>query len=109
MSFPKVNFAAIVLMLVIASQGWSTEVTWSSIKVKKMHCAGCAKKIAARLYTVKGVKEVRVDMKEKTFFVVPSEKTQLSSKAMWEAVEKADDTPIYIKGPSGTITEKPGS
>ena len=85
----------------------AAEPAWTSVTVKEMHCEGCAKKIAARLYAVRGVKEVRVDVKEKTLFVAPQQSKEVSPRAIWEAVEKAKNVPIRLAGPAGTFTEKP--
>lgn len=104
---PKLSIAIAAAVLIVANQASAAEPAWSSIQVKEMHCAGCAKKIAARLYAVRGVKEVRVDMDKKTLFVAPQQNATLSPRAMWEAVEKAKDFPIRLAGPSGTFTEKP--
>ena len=102
------TFALSLLSLFIAaSAALAEQPTHSVITVEKMHCAGCAKKIAARLYTVRGVKEVRVDVKKKTLFVLPQTGATVSPRAMWEAVEKAKDRPIRLAGPSGTFTSKP--
>jgi copper chaperone len=98
---------AAAVLLTFISNASAAEPAWSSIEVKKMHCAGCAKKIAARLYAVRGVKEVRVDVDKKTLFVAPQQNAALSPRAMWEAVEKAKDVPIRLAGPSGTFTGKP--
>ena len=104
---PKLSIAIAAAVLIVASQASAAEPAWSSIQVKEMHCAGCAKKIAARLYAVRGVKEVRVDVDKKTLFVAPQQNATLSPRAMWEAVEKAKDHPIRLAGPSGTFTERP--
>lgn len=96
-----------VVGLTFVSNLSAAESTRTSITVKKMHCAGCAKKISARLYAVRGVKEVRVDMDKKTLFVVPQKAAVLSPRKMWEAVEKAKDVPIRLAGPNGTFTKKP--
>ena len=97
--------AAVLLTLV--NNLSAAQPAWTSIVVTDMHCAGCAQKIAARLYAVRGVKEVRVDMDQKTLFVVPQQNTVLSPRAMWEAVEKGKDSPIRLAGPGGTFTERP--
>lgn len=104
---PKLSIAITSAVLIFASQSSAAEPAWSSIQVKEMHCAGCAKKIAARLYAVRGVKEVRVDVDEKTLFVAPQQNAVLSPLEMWEAVENAKDVPVRLAGPSGTFTEKP--
>jgi copper chaperone CopZ len=98
-----------VMLVTLASNLSAAAPAWTSIQVKEMHCGGCAQKIAARLYTVRGVKEVRVDVEKKILFVAPQQNAALSPRAMWEAVEKADDVPLQLAGPSGTFTEKPKS
>jgi copper chaperone CopZ len=95
------------VLLTLVSNSSAAEPAWTSIAVKEMHCAGCAKKIAARLYTVRGVKEVRVDVKKKTMFIAPQQNSVLSPRAMWEAVVNAKNVPIRLAGPSGTFTAKP--
>ena len=97
--------AAVLLSLV--SNLSAAGPAWTSIAVKEMCCGGCAQKIAARLYAVRGVTEVRVDMDKKTLFIAPQQNAVLSPRAMWEAVEKAKDVPLRLAGPSGTFTEKP--
>ena len=98
---------AALILFSMSSVALAQQPAYTTINVKKMHCAGCAKKIAARLYTVRGVKEVRVNMQKKAFFVMPQTSAVLSPRAMWEAVEKAEDNPIRLAGPSGVFTAKP--
>ncbi|QGJ72302.1 Copper chaperone [Planctomycetales bacterium 10988] len=98
---------AFAVCLMLVGQLTAAEPAWTSITVKEMHCAGCAQKVASRLYTVKGVKEVRVNVEKKTLFVAGQEQATLSPKAMWEAVLKAENEPLRLAGPSGTFTKKP--
>jgi len=77
------------------------------IQVEKMCCQGCVQKIAAQLYTVRGVKEVRYDLEKKIVVVVPQSQATLSPLAMWNAVIKGKDRPLRIAGPTGVFTEKP--
>ena len=77
------------------------------ILVKDMHCADCAKKIARKLYSVKGVKGVRAVVKTNTATVTPEKDKQPSPLAMWEAVEQAGFTPIKLVGPAGEFKGKP--
>jgi len=85
----------------------AAEPAWTTVTVQEMHCAGCAKKLAARLYAVRGVKEIRADVKSKTLFIAPQESKQVSPRALWEAVVKAKSVPIRLAGPGGTFTTKP--
>ena len=79
----------------------------TTIAVEKMCCAGCAKKIAAKLYEVRGVKAVQCDVKGKRVAVIPQQNVVLSPRALWEAVEKGEDRPLQLAGPTGTFTSKP--
>lgn len=97
----------VAVLMMLAGSVSAAEPAATSITVKDMCCAGCSQKIAARLYTVRGVKEVRADLKTRTLFVTPQQSVTLSPLAMWVAVEKAKDTPLLLKGPSGTFKKKP--
>jgi copper chaperone CopZ len=77
------------------------------IHVKDMHCTDCAKKIARKLYAVKGVKGVRAVVKTNTATVTPEKGKQPSPLAMWTAVEEAGFTPVKLVGPAGEFEEKP--
>ena len=77
------------------------------IHVEKMCCDGCAQKIAAQLYVLRGVKEVRADWKKKVVIVIPQNQARLSPRAIWEAVEKGQDRPVRLACPVGTFTAKP--
>lgn len=71
------------------------------IIVGDMHCKHCAKKIAGRLYTVKGVAKVRTDVKADVAIITPQKKKKLSTKALWSAAQKAGFQPTELEGPSG--------
>ena len=79
----------------------------TQIVVKDMHCTDCAKKIARKLYAVKGVKGVRAVVKTNTATVTPEKDKQPSPLAMWTAVEEAGFTPLKLVGPAGEFKEKP--
>lgn len=85
----------------------AAEPTYTSITVERMCCKGCAQKIASQLYVVKGVKEVRADIEKRLVFVIPQQNKTVSPRAMWEAVEKGEDNPLRLAGPSGTFTKMP--
>lgn len=104
---PKLSVAIAAFLLTIASHASAVEPAWTNIAVKDMCCNGCVKKIAARMYSVRGVKEVRADIEKRTLYVLPQQNATLSPRAMWEAVEKAKEKPIRLAGPSGTFSEKP--
>lgn len=109
MSFvSKVSLAGLLTFLTMSASVWAAPPTNQTvIQVEKMCCQGCVQKIAAQLYTVRGVKEVRYDLEKKILVVVPQSQATLSPVAMWEAVIKGKDRPLRIAGPTGVFTEKP--
>lgn len=83
--------------------------TYTVITVEKMHCDGCAKRIAGKLYEVAGVDKIQVDVQKKLLWVHPKAGAQPSPRGLWEAVEKGADVPVRLQGPYGTFTTKPKS
>ncbi len=81
----------------------------TSITVEEMHCAGCAKRIGGKLYTVPGVATVQYDINSKTLFVTPKANQVPSPRGLWEAVEKAGDRPLRLQNASSVFTTKPQS
>lgn len=81
--------------------------TFTTIVVGDMHCSACAKKIAAKLYLLPGVLEVRADVANDTAYVVPQKQKSIPPKAMWEAVESAGFDITLMSGPGGKFTRKP--
>jgi copper chaperone CopZ len=77
--------------------------------VDDMHCAACAKKIAAKLYGVPGVIDVVTSVPDNTATITPQRLKQPSPRALWEAVEKAGFKPLKLEGPQGTFASKPRS
>lgn len=77
------------------------------IHVGDLHCKTCAKKIARRLYTVKGVKKVRTDVDANVVIVTPQTKKSLDVKALWIASQKAGFLPVKLVGPAGTFEPDP--
>ncbi len=75
----------------------------TAIYVVDMHCASCAKKIASRLYRVKGVMKVRTDVKADVAVITPQAKKQIDPKAAWSAVQAAGTQPTRLVGPQGTF------
>jgi copper chaperone CopZ len=74
-----------------------------AIYVGDMHCATCAKKIAGKLYRLKGVVKVRTDVKANLAVVTPQKKKQIDAKAAWAAVQSAGFSPSKLIGPQGTF------
>ncbi|REJ64935.1 MAG: copper chaperone [Planctomycetota bacterium] len=79
----------------------------TTITVDDMHCKHCAKKIAAKLYLVPGVLEVRASVKANKALVVPQQNQSLSPKALWQAVLDAGFQPVHLKGPAGEFESEP--
>ena len=104
------NLLAVVLVASLshtAAFAAKTTATYTTIQIKDMHCSSCAKKIANKLYRIKGVMEVRADVKKNTAYIVPEKKATPSPRAMWEAVEAAGFKPRKMIGPDGSFTSKP--
>jgi copper chaperone CopZ len=109
-SFSAALLLALVVGLVDTASGKEDDAIdklRTHILVKDMHCADCAKKVARKLYAVKGVKGVRAVVKTNTATVTPEKGKQPSPLAMWEAVEEAGFIPVRLAGPAGEFKEKP--
>ena len=77
--------------------------TETAIFVGDMHCSNCAKKVARKLYAVKGVTKVRTDLKIDVAIVTPQQNQKLDAKALWAAAEKSGILPIKLIGPGGVM------
>lgn len=75
----------------------------TAIFVGDMHCKNCAKKVARKLYAVKGVTKVRTDLKIDVAIVTPQQNKELDAKALWAAAEASGILPIKLIGPGGII------
>lgn len=67
------------------------------------------KKVCTEIERQTGVAKTQTDMKTKTVYVLAKDGAVPSPKSLWEAVEKADEVPTKLVGPSGTFTAKPKS
>ena len=101
-------FAALAVLALSASLR-ATEPAVTAITVEKMHCLNCAQTMAEELYAVPGVAKVSADVKSKRMTVSPKAGSQVSPRALWEAVEKAGFEPKLLEGPGGKFTNKPGA
>jgi copper chaperone CopZ len=105
---PRIMFLASATSIALFSAvAGAADVTYTTINVEKMCCQGCVQKVAAQLYAVKGVKEVRASIKKRTVYVLPQRGKVLSPRSLWVAVEQADDRPLKLAGPSGVFTTRP--
>jgi copper chaperone CopZ len=75
-----------------------------SLVVQKMHCKGCAQKIAAKLYALPGVKSVTIDVPKRTLHMEAAQNRPLSPWALAAAIEQGEDVPLAISGPHGLLT-----
>ena len=98
---------AIVASGELHGQNPGSPPAYTVITVEKMHCDGCAKRIASKLYEVAGVEKIQVDVGKKVFWVHPKAGVQPSPRALWEAIEKGADRPTRLQGPNGAFTSKP--
>ena len=106
----KQVFAAFTLaigMIALAAAAYAADPEPTTILIPELHCAGCAKKVTTKLTTLPGVAKAEADVKAKTITLTPKAGAILSPKAVWEAVEKEDEVPTKLTGPSGTFTKKP--
>ena len=103
------SLAALAMVAAVNQSSRAAEGRATVVTVKGMHCAGCAKKIAGKLKSVRGVEQVTSDVPKSFFVVTPAVDESPSPKALWEAVEKAGYTAVKLEGPSGTFNKKPKS
>ena len=96
-----------LLLTMFQSSLQAAQPTYTSVVVDNMHCDTCAKKIAAKLYLLPGVLEIRADVKSNTAYVIPQQTKGISPKAIWEAVESAGFKPLKLVSPGGTFVRKP--
>ena len=104
-----VSLSLAAFLEVASAQNPSPPAPPTSILVPKMHCAGCAKKMAAELYKVQGVGQVFVNVEATTMTVRPKDGQAPSPRGLWEAVERAGYEPARLEGPGGVHTSKPKS
>lgn len=74
------------------------------IVIDNLHCKGCAQKIAAQLYAIKGVTQVSVDLQQETLIVQTRPDVVLSPWTAMDAVAKTNERPLSLSGRHGTIS-----
>lgn len=101
-------------LLLLATVGSAAGPNTTRVTVDKLHCAGCAKKIGAKLYEMPGVTLVEYDVKARHIFVTPQANKQLSPRQLWECIEKTPGCPeqsgyqpVLLEGPHGKFAQKP--
>ena len=61
-----------------------------------MCCSGCAKKVAAQLYTAPGVTDVKANVETRTVVVTANPSRNLTLEKLWTAVEKGKGKPSRL-------------
>ncbi|MCG8448189.1 MAG: heavy-metal-associated domain-containing protein [Pirellulales bacterium] len=79
----------------------------TALFVADLHCKTCAKKVAGKIYGVKGVKRVRTNVKEDVAIITPQKKKRLDVNALWKAAQAAGFPPVKLVGPAGTYVADP--
>ncbi len=77
------------------------------IYVDDLHCGHCAKKIASKLYAVKGVILVRTDVKADIVIITPQAKKKLDPLALWKAAKDSTFPALRLEGPTGKYVADP--
>jgi copper chaperone CopZ len=105
------TFALVVVLIgsVDGGGGQAKAPDYSVITVENMHCANCAKRIGGKLQEVPGIAKIQYDIEKKLFWAHPQPGKQVSPRALWDAIEKGNDTPLKIQGPQGTFVKRPNS
>lgn len=67
------------------------------IAVEDLHCKSCAKKVARKLYAVKGVRKVTSSLKHDLVVVTLSKKQAVPAAALWSAVEAGGVPPAELR------------
>jgi len=98
---------AAILALALVNNLWAQDPSLTKITFSEMHCAGCAKTITRTLQGMPGVAQASADFQTRTAWVKPQPQLVLSPKALWEKMEKINQKPSKLEGPSGTFTSKP--
>lgn len=73
------------------------------IVIDNLHCKGCAQKIAAQLYALKGVTKVSVDMQRETLIVETNPETPVSPWLVIDAVSAAKERAVAVRGNYGAL------
>jgi len=71
------------------------------VVIDNLHCKGCAQKIAAQFYAIRGVSKVDANMKQNTLTI--QSKGPLSPWALVGAVTRAKERPLVIVGSAGRM------
>jgi copper chaperone CopZ len=101
------TFLSIGLAMMAASQvARAAETVTFEIVADDMCCAGCAKTVAAKLYTAPGVINVKANVATRTLVVTAKPSPKLTLEKLWSAVEKGKGKPsrLVAFGTAYTLT-----
>lgn len=67
------------------------------IDVKDLHCKNCAKKVARKLYAVRGVKQVKSNLKKDLVTVTLTRGVTPEPVTLWTAVDAGGVKPVRLR------------
>lgn len=107
-----VNRLAVVILSLTSSglftaRAAAADVATYEITADEMCCGGCAKKVAAQLYTAPGVSNVKADVAGRTVTITAKPSPKLTVEKLWSAVEKGKGKPSKLVSPEATYTLTP--
>lgn len=109
--FTRLSLAAVFAAVTFLTSGQALQAadqaTTATITVEGMHCGMCAKKVAGKLQKVSGVAKTDVNVEQKLVTVTGKDKSAVSPKGLWEAVEAAGYKPTKLVTPQGEYEVKP--
>lgn len=100
-------FALVAALTVSVRQAEAANSAVTAVYCEEIHCESCARKIASKLFTVKGVLKVQASVEKSLILITPQNGKTLSPRALWIAVENGEATPVKLIGPSGSFESKP--
>lgn len=77
--------------------------TTQYITLERLHCKGCAEKVAKQLRAIPGVTSVSSDLHTKTVTVKTQSDMPISPWVVIDAVAQAKERPVMIRGNFGTL------
>jgi len=97
--------AAVVAPLTLdAARTRAADVATYEITADDMCCQGCAKKIAAQLYTAPGVMNVAANVESRLVTVTAKPSPKLTADRLWNAVEKGKGKPSRLVAGDSAIS-----
>ncbi|WP_152101291.1 heavy-metal-associated domain-containing protein [Lacipirellula parvula] len=97
--------AAVVAPVALnASSAVAADVVTYEITADDMCCQGCAKKIAAQLYTAPGVMNVSANVEKRLVTVTAKPSPKLTADRLWNAVEKGKGKPSRLVASDAAIS-----